>query len=63
MLTRVAHETMEKLGDTAKVVVPNSLFLFMANHVDINRVLSAISILLTIAYTVWRWRRDSKKTQ
>ena len=63
MLTRVAHETVERIADTAKVWVPNSVLLFMANHVDPNYWLSTVSILLTIAYTVWRWRRDSRKTR
>ena len=26
----------------------------------INQVLGAISLVLTIAYTLWRWRRDAK---
>lgn len=64
MLDRAAHDLSAKLADSLKVIVPNSTVITVANIVAPSQLLTYLSIasvLLTMAYTAWRWRRDSKK--
>ncbi len=50
----------EKIADTAKVVgaVSSSVGVGIA---DFNQYATAVSIVLAICYTIWKWRKDYKK--
>lgn len=55
------HPAVSKISDTAQVVGPNVGMLAFINLSRVNEVGQAVLVGLTIAYTVWRWRRDAKK--
>jgi hypothetical protein len=43
------------------VVIPNAGMLATINLLEVKIVAELTLILLSIAYTIWRWRRESKK--
>lgn len=45
--------------DTLKVWLPNGAVLAVANAASLKEWASLGLLILSIAYTVWRWRRDS----
>lgn len=48
-------------AEISKVVVPNTAVLAYINLANTNHVISIAGGLITIAYALWRWRRDAKK--
>jgi len=48
----------ERLGDTLKVVLPNMGILAVVNIMTVKCWLEVALVSLSIAYTLWRWRRD-----
>jgi hypothetical protein len=49
----------ERAADTAKVWLPNAVTLAFVNGLNLKDWLQVILISLSIAYTLWRWRRES----
>jgi hypothetical protein len=48
-----------KMEDTLKVLVPNAVILAAINAMTIKSWLEVALLSLSIAYTLWRWRRES----
>ena len=48
-------------GDILKVVIPNGAVVAAVNVFELKEWLSVGLILLTAAYTIWQWRRASRK--
>lgn len=44
-------------------IVGTAPFIAGITFTQINQVLAAASFLTGIAYTLWRWRKDLKKTE
>jgi hypothetical protein len=57
-MQRVEHLLGERVIDILGVLVPNGTVLAAVNLLQLNQLLSMLSILTTVAYTIWRWRRD-----
>jgi hypothetical protein len=52
----------DRWRDTLRVVLPNSAALAAVNLVSVGSAVQLCVGLVTISYTVWRWRRDSYVT-
>jgi hypothetical protein len=50
-----------RLADITKVVLPNGSVLAFVNLANVKHSLEIAAILITIIYTIWRWRRDAGK--
>jgi hypothetical protein len=50
-----------RLADITKVVLPNGSVLAFVNLANLKHSLEIAAILITIVYTIWRWRRDAGK--
>jgi len=61
MLNAATHLIDERLFDTLRVAVPNTVVVAVLHLADLKTLAELGLILLTAAYTVWRWRRDAKK--
>ena len=48
-----------RAGACLSVVVPNTAVLGLINMMDLKIWLELGLLILTLAYTIWRWRRDS----
>jgi len=55
------HVLTDKISDTAKVLVPNGAVLGVIHLVDVKAAAELVLVGLSIAYTIWRWRRDSRR--
>jgi hypothetical protein len=51
------------MRDTLQTVVPTGACLAFVNLVGLEVILQILLILTTIAYTIWRWRRDARKAR
>lgn len=51
----------ERMEDTLKVLVPNVGVLAVVNLMTIRCWLEMALVVLSIAYTIWRWKRDLSK--
>lgn len=47
--------------DMLAVVVPNGLAVTLIHSMDAKFLVDALVGVVTIAYTIWRWRKDAKK--
>jgi len=61
MLGRAQSFVGERAADTLKVWLPNGIVLATVNLVTLKSLAELGLILLSIAYTAWRWRRDARK--
>ncbi len=59
MVERLQHITSARLTDVLSVVLPNATILAAVNLVSVNHLIQLVAGLVTLAYAVWRWRRDS----
>jgi len=50
----------ERLSDTLKVIVPNTAVVATVNLIDCKTLAEMGLILLSAAYTIWRWRKDAR---
>lgn len=48
-----------RVGDTLRVWLPNGAVLAVVNAADIKLWLELTLIIVSLIYTLWRWRRDS----
>ena len=57
------HERNEGMRDIIQVGTISGGTLAVVNFTNIKDALSCLLIVVTIGYTVWKWRRDVKKTK
>ncbi len=62
MLERLRTLFDLRMRDTLRVALPNGGVLALIHLGDLKLLLELFLILLTMAHTVWRWNRESKKT-
>lgn len=51
-------EADSRLADTLKVWIPNGASVAAMNLLELHAVAELVLLSLSIAYTIWRWRRD-----
>jgi len=51
----------EKILDTVKVISASGGAIGVG-IADFNQYATAVSVVLAICYTIWKWRKDYKKT-
>lgn len=51
----------KRIVDTLLVLVPNGSVIATIHLMDVRMIGEIILVGLSIAYTIWRWRRDSRK--
>ena len=61
MLERAEIVFEGRMADTLKVVLPNGAILAAVNLVQIDHLLTCASLLLSIAYTLWRWKKGAPR--
>ena len=49
-----------RLADILKVNLPNGVVLASVNLLELKTVLEIVLVSLSLAYTIWRWRREYK---
>ncbi len=50
-----------RMADCAKVVGTNAAILGTVRLADASEMIQLLGGVVTIAYAVWRWRRDKRK--
>ncbi len=60
MLRAILFDSRTK--DTAAVVAPTGSVIAFVTMANLKSTLEIALLLLTVAYTLWRWRRDYQKT-
>lgn len=53
--------TDHRIGDSCRVVFPNAFVLAFINLTTLRACGEFAMIGLSIAYTLWRWRRDARQ--
>jgi hypothetical protein len=59
MIERLENLGSERWSDIAAVCLPNATIVAAVHMVELNALLTFLSLAVTIGYTIWRWRRDS----
>ena len=58
---RDLRRDVNAMKDISLVVLPNGAVLAFINLVDVKTVVEISLLLVSIAYTIWRWWRDAHK--
>lgn len=59
MIERLEICGRERWEDILTVCVPNATILATVTLVEVSNLVVLLSGLMTMAYAIWRWRRDS----
>jgi len=60
-MERIGRIIDDRVKDSLKVIVPNGSVLALLHILDLRDIAECLLIAISIAHTVWRWRRDARK--